>query len=222
MPPRPAEWAASSTCTRDHPFREVVDPLEVRRAPTGQLAPQEEMLERHPAEAPPVPPFAVAPARVRELPGGQRALARAPRRTRSRCSRHAPHETRRVRAMRSGLSPYGPPLRHSPPEQRMVVDREQRDCMAPVFEQLAAGAGQVVQQADVVRAHPAEQHQELRSLHDIDRVELELTDRGDRRLQSALPNRPGLVAVGPGPARRPRAAAPGRSTTWLPARIAGS
>ena len=169
---------------REHPFGQVVDFLEARRAPGCQLASGEHPLQGTPAEATPFPPLAILTPGIHQLRCAQRASiadlrehsgdvagVRGPPCLSASCIGRA--------------VPRGTVLCHPPAEQRLLHRGEQRCGVPPVLEQLAARSGHGVEPADVVRAHPTERNHELRTLEDVDGVQLDHPDRVDHRTHPA-------------------------------------
>jgi hypothetical protein len=105
---------------------------------------------------------------------------------------HALHQRRLIalRVRNAGPDPFRTRGgRHAPAEQPVMLDRDERGHVTPIFEQMAALAviGTLIEQTLRIGAEPREQRQVMRAFQDVDGVDLE---------QSQLPHQPlDLAAV---------------------------
>ena len=176
-------WQREET-RRDHPFGQIIDPLEsaaplARRDMAGIEQPFERALGRSPFP-PARPALALGEVRRGERPILVDALEHGLGFCAALCGEYplvAP----------SRLAAIGP--RHPPAEQRVQLARNQRGFVRPIFEQAPLAPrtpGGGVEQRTVIGAHPRKGRQIVRPHQHIDAVDLVQPEAIDRAPQLAL------------------------------------
>lgn len=176
-------FGAGQQFRREHPFRQIVEPLET--APPGHrhLTRGEQPFQRMFFRAP-VPPRTGPLLPRAQAAGTQRALFAHRLQHLADQWLLLPAETRQL--LVDALAVGG--LAHPPAQQWIVCQRQQRGFMAPVFEQLAVTAntpGRLVEQRHRIGTETGEQRQVVRTHQRIHRVDLQQTEAREHLAQVA-------------------------------------